>query len=123
VDSPIRSLSSILIDVLDRDRALAFYRDVLGLPVIEEVDDGHVTVFAVGELRLVMHAAAEDEVPGGSPGSGHTLFLDVDDPDPWVARLRAAGYPVDGPTDAPWGRVVMTEDPDGRQVGLIRPPA
>jgi catechol 2,3-dioxygenase-like lactoylglutathione lyase family enzyme len=123
VPEQIRGLSSLLIDVLDRDRALAFYRDTLGLPVVDEIDDGHVTVFALGDTALVMHASTPDELDGDRPGAGHTLFLRVDDPDGWVGRLREAGFEAGGPTDEPWGRVVMTRDPDGRSIGLLRPPA
>jgi catechol 2,3-dioxygenase-like lactoylglutathione lyase family enzyme len=45
----VRGLSSLLIDVLDRPRALAFYRDTLGLRVVDEIDDGHVTCSIWGE--------------------------------------------------------------------------
>jgi hypothetical protein len=44
VSDQIRALNSILIDVFDRERWLAFYGDVLGLAVVGEIDDGHVTV-------------------------------------------------------------------------------
>jgi catechol 2,3-dioxygenase-like lactoylglutathione lyase family enzyme len=122
VAESIHGLSSVLIDVLDRDRSLVFYRDTLGLTVVDEVDDGHVTVFDLGGPALVMHAATTDELGGDRPGVGQTLFLRVDDPDGWVGRLTAAGCEVTGPTDEPWGRVLMTRDPDGRGIGLIRPP-
>jgi catechol 2,3-dioxygenase-like lactoylglutathione lyase family enzyme len=121
VPEHIRGLNSLLIDVLDRDRSLAFYRDALGLRVVDEIDDGHVTVFALGEASLVMHAATEGEVAGGSAGSGLTIFFRVDDPSAWVDRLRGSGFQPTGPTDEPWGTVLMTEDPDGRAVGLLRP--
>jgi catechol 2,3-dioxygenase-like lactoylglutathione lyase family enzyme len=122
VPEQIRGLNSLLIDVLDRDRSLAFYRDALELRVVDEIDDGHVTVFALGDTALVMHAATEGEVGRGSAGSGHTIFFQVDDPSAWVDRLRDSGFEATGPTDEPWGTVLMTEDPDGRAVGLIRPP-
>jgi catechol 2,3-dioxygenase-like lactoylglutathione lyase family enzyme len=121
VPEEIRGLSSLLIDVLDRERSLAFYRDALGLRVVDEIDDGHVTVFALGETALVMHAATEGEVSGVSAGSGHTIFFQVDEPSAWVERLRGSGFEATGPTDEPWGTVLMTEDPDGRPVGLLRP--
>jgi predicted enzyme related to lactoylglutathione lyase len=118
----IHGLSSLLIDVLDRERSLRFYQGVLGLPVVDEVDDGHVTVFALGDTALVVHASSREELGGVDPGPGHTLFLHVDDPDAWATRLREGGLQVEGPTDEPWGRVAMTRDPDGRSIGLIRPP-
>lgn len=120
----IRALNSILIDVFDRERSLAFYRDVLGLAVVGEIDDGHVTVFGLGDgLALVMHAATQEEVGHAPVHAGHTLFFQVDDPDGWARRLNDAGLKATGPTDEPWGTVVMTEDPDGRAIGLIRPPS
>jgi catechol 2,3-dioxygenase-like lactoylglutathione lyase family enzyme len=119
----VRGLSSLLIDVLDRPRALAFYRDTLGLRVVDEIDDGHVTVFDLGGTALVMHASSREEFDGRDAGGGHSLFLEVVDPGAWVPRLEEAGLEVSGPTDEPWGTVVMTRDPDGRQIGLIRPPS
>ena len=119
----IQALNSIVIDVFDRERSLAFYRDVLGLAVVGEIDDGHVTVFGLGDrLALVIHAATPEEVGGARVHAGHTLFFEVDDPDGWARRLNDAGLKATGPTHEPWGTVVMTEDPDGRAIGLIRPP-
>jgi predicted enzyme related to lactoylglutathione lyase len=122
VPTPIRGLNSLLIDVLDRDRSVEFYRDVLGLRVVDEIGDGHVTVFSLGDTALVMHAATREELGGRGPGAGTTLFLHVDDPAAWAERLREAGAEATGPADQPWGTVLMTADPDGRPVGLLRPP-
>jgi catechol 2,3-dioxygenase-like lactoylglutathione lyase family enzyme len=122
VPRPIRGLHSLLIDVLDREGSVAFYRDLLGLRVLDEIDDGHVVVLALGDTALVVHAATREELGGREPGGGTTLFLQVDDPAEWATRLREAGVEATGPTDEPWGTTVMTADPDGRPVGLIRPP-
>src|SRR2546427_11815808 len=37
----------------DLDRARAFYRDVLGLPLL--LDEGHVIHFDAGTIRLALH--------------------------------------------------------------------
>ena len=88
----IRALKSILIEVFDRERSLAFYRDVLGLTVVGDIDDGHVTVLGLGDgLALVMHAATPEEVGDARVNAGHTLFFEVDDPDGWARRLNDAG--------------------------------
>ncbi len=82
--------------VADRERSLAFYRDVLGLAVVGEIDDGHVTVFGLGDgLALVMHAATQEELGHAPLHAGHTLFFQVDDPDGWGAsseRCRPEGH-------------------------------
>src|SRR5205807_1973845 len=50
----------------DLDRARAFYRDVLGLPLL--LDEGHVIHFDAGTIRLAIHRCPPGqrrEAPGG----------------------------------------------------------
>jgi predicted enzyme related to lactoylglutathione lyase len=47
--------------------------------------------------------------------------LETDDLDAECARLRAAGVPVDGPHERPWGRDATFVDPDGNVFVLVAP--
>jgi methylmalonyl-CoA/ethylmalonyl-CoA epimerase len=67
--------------VEDLDRAVAFYRDVLGLPFIGRFDPPGLAFFDLGATRLLLEH--------GAPAA--LLYLGVDDLDARVAALQAAG--------------------------------
>lgn len=48
--------------VADMDRAVAFYRDTLGLPL--KFSSPHWSEFATGETTLALHPASEKNPPG-----------------------------------------------------------
>jgi predicted enzyme related to lactoylglutathione lyase len=53
------------------------------------------------------------------PGSVKGLVLETDDLDGDVADLTRRGVPIDdGIQDAPWGRYVSFDDPDGNGIVL-----
>ena len=64
----------LVVTAPDYEEALAFYRDVLGLPLLAAFDDGagHVTILDAGratlELSDVPHAEHIDRVEVGPPG-------------------------------------------------------
>lgn len=72
----------------DLDRAVAFYRDALGLPLVARFDPPGLAFFDLGNTRLLIE-------PGASPA---TLYLEVDDIAGAVAALEAAGVEI---TDRP----------------------
>ena len=130
--------------------ALVFYRDLLGLRVADEGEDGGPEVEAIVGLTGVRMRYAELELGGGhqleileyvtpegtplrqrpcDPGASH-LALRVDDVDVVWERLRAAGARVGSPpvtitAPGPWNgvRCAYVEDPDGRSVELVQRPA
>ena len=101
--------------------ALTFYRDLIGLPVLEEWSDfGHGAV-----LEALPGAVVEliDQPDAASPASRERtafLGLQVNDVDEIHARLTAAGASVNGPpTEKPWGgRGFTAFDPDGLPVNI-----
>src|SRR5437773_11964163 len=50
----------------DLDRARAFYRDVLGLPLL--LDEGHVIHFDAGTIRLAIHRCPLGQRPEAPEG-------------------------------------------------------
>jgi len=65
--------------VTDLERAVAFYRDVLGLPLMNEFESERGAAFAVGHTVLLLFRAEETLKPGhlpahGATGSGHVAF-------------------------------------------------
>lgn len=121
-------LNYVSILVSDMARALAFYR-ALGLPIPADADPsgGHIEIEVDG-LRIAWETEAlmRELNPGWTPptatgrigvGMQATSPAAVDEA---ADRLRAAGYAVPEPFDAPWGQRYLTvTDPDGTGVDVF----
>jgi lactoylglutathione lyase len=125
--SPVRELR-LALTVADYDEAVAFYRDVLGLPVTESWDgpDGSGAVLDAGratlELLSVAQAELVDRVEVGSRVAGPVrVALEVADSVETARRLVAGGAePLAEPVVTPWGhRNVRVRAPDGMQLTLF----
>ena len=120
-------LGYAILFVSDLDRAIGFYRDVIGVPLRFRADTyaefategAKFALFPRSELPgLIGHYAPPDPAPWPQ---GEFAFF-VDDVDGEHARLQDAGVPVLAPpTDRPWGeRTLHVADPDGNVVELTR---
>jgi catechol 2,3-dioxygenase-like lactoylglutathione lyase family enzyme len=109
--------SRVLYRPVDYERSVAFYRDVVGLPIFREWATG--TVFFLGGGLLELSRSA-----GPVPDDKISLWLQVRDVDAEFARLEAAGVTaVEGPVDEPWGlREARVRDPDGLMLVLVEIP-
>lgn len=135
------------LQVSDLDRSIAYYRDVIGLRLLERLlrEDAYLKV-VTGYPDVTLDIAVLAEPVSGTllellqylgtsgtpidpqtanPGTGHVCFQ-VDDVDTIHARARAAGHgavndPVT-PTAGRWagGRSVYLMDPDGIRVELVQ---
>jgi methylmalonyl-CoA/ethylmalonyl-CoA epimerase len=89
---PITSVGQISIRVHDIERAVAFYRDALGLEFLFEA--GALAFFRCGDVRLMLTRPESDEFD--HPSS--TLYFRVGDIDAGRAELIDRGVPfVDEP--------------------------
>jgi lactoylglutathione lyase len=125
--APVRELR-VAVTVDDYEQALAFYRDALGLPVVEswETDDGSGTVLNAGratiELLSTDQAELVDRVEVGERSAGPVRFaLEVADSVATADELVAAGADRIGrPVVTPWNhRNVRLRAPDGMQLTLF----
>jgi predicted enzyme related to lactoylglutathione lyase len=103
--------------VTDMDRAVAFYRDVLGLPLLRQ-DGPSWAELDAGDVRLALHGVLEDHPvePGGA-----TAVFRVDDLDAARARLEERGVPFEervGEVES-FARFATFLDPDGNRVQII----
>lgn len=109
-----------IISTPDMDRALAFYRDLLGAHIEyqfpPEGDPGYVAL-DLGSSHLGI-GLQPDVTPGES--DRFALWVYADDCDAAVARLRSAGVEVlQEPVDQPWGEhTAIVADPDGNRVHI-----
>ena len=126
-DGPVKELR-VAVTVDDYDGALRFYRDVLGLPVVESWTGptGSGVVLAAGratlELLSIAQAALVDEVEVGERVAGPVRFaIEVDDSVATAEALTAGGARrLGGPVVTPWShRNVRLRAPDGMQLTLF----
>jgi lactoylglutathione lyase len=119
----------LVLTVDDFDTALSFYRDSLGLPVLqvwEAPEDARVVLLDAGRatLELVNEAQAAfiDEVEVGRRVAGPVrVAFEVDDSEAVAERLVAAGAEqLAEPVTTPWNdRNVRLRAPDGMQLTLF----
>ena len=81
----VTGLRQVAQHVEDLDRAVAFYRDVVGLELIARFDPPGLAFFRLGDTRLLLE--------GGAPSA--ILYLYVDDVAATTDRLRAAGVMIE----------------------------
>jgi lactoylglutathione lyase len=119
----VRTLDYVILYVADLDRALGFYRTLLGVEGERRSETYAEIRLANAKLGFYLHDALPELIgrPGGSGPDAELLFV-VDDVEAEADRLRVAGVPVlSGPVDRPWGhRTLHVEDPDGHVVELAQ---
>ncbi|MEM1235416.1 MAG: VOC family protein [Pseudomonadota bacterium] len=135
--APIRSLGEIAIRCTDRPAMVAFYRDIVGLPIMQDFDGSGITFFRIAPghgghtaiLALFDNNATQRDVHegGGSPKGGanstlHHLALTVDyDNQPALCDFldaHAVPYTVEHFDWIGW-RGVFIRDPEGNTVEFV----
>jgi catechol 2,3-dioxygenase-like lactoylglutathione lyase family enzyme len=116
----ITRVQLLSVPVTDQDRARDFYVDVLGMTLVREnpmgPDQRWVEVAPKGADTSITLVTWFPTMP---PGSLKGLVLETDNLDGDLARLTGLGVPVEGGVqEAPWGRFVTFDDPDGNGIVL-----
>jgi lactoylglutathione lyase len=121
----------VALTVPDFDRAVAFYRDTLGLEQLADWsgEDGRVILLDAGSATLELfdeqQAESVDRIEAGRRVSGPVrLAIRVDDVEAAADRLLAAGaQAMAPPVVPPWGgRNARLRAPDGMQLTLFSEP-
>ncbi|MBS29054.1 MAG: glyoxalase [Alphaproteobacteria bacterium] len=100
----------------DMDRAIAFYRDTLGLDLAFH-DGAKWSQFKAGGVGFALSSA--EEAPAGAVGA--TVVFEVGDISAIKPAIAAAGGEVLGERDmGDHGKVMTFRDPDGNLVQLFQ---
>jgi catechol 2,3-dioxygenase-like lactoylglutathione lyase family enzyme len=126
-ESPVRELR-LAFTVEDYEGAVRFYRNALGLPVIQEWEQetGSGAILDAGRATLELLSVAQsdlvDRIEVGEIVSGPIrLALEVGDSEQTATALAAAGAQrIGGPVVTPWShKNVRVRAPDGMQLTLF----
>ena len=118
----------LVVTAPDYDQALAFYRDVLGLPerAAYASPGGRVTILDAGRATLELadppHAAYVDAIEVGRRVAGHVrVAFEVGDTAATTAKLAAAGATIIAePSATPWRSLnSRLQAPAGLQLTLF----
>ena len=117
-----RGVDHVSFPVRDLGRALAFYRDLLGLELVPRPDFGIEGAWlgaGNAQIHLIVTPegmAVDQPPPTLNPAASHLAFA-IDDYEATLARLRAEAHEV-LPTSAEMGQM-WVRDPDGHVIELI----
>ena len=120
------TLGHVHLKVADLERAVSFYRDIVGLEVTQRFGDRAAFLSADGyhhHLGLnVWESAGGTPPPKGHTGLYHAAFLYPDRQSLGAAirRLQDAGHSLTGAADHGVSEAVYLDDPDGNGVELYR---
>src|SRR5918911_1674364 len=123
---PRVDIGHVHLKVADIERALRFYRDVLGFEVTQRWGESAVFLSAGGYHHHIGLNTWESR--GGlppAPGTTGLFHLAIRYPDraqlgDALRRVREAGIPLDGATDHGVSEALYLRDPDGNGVELYR---
>jgi catechol 2,3-dioxygenase-like lactoylglutathione lyase family enzyme len=138
---PDAAFCHLVIGVGDMDRALQFYRDVVGMEIVfdslisgESFDavlqasrkqEGRVVGGLLGGVMVVLLSlGSAGAAPARRAAVGiHNVALSVSDLDDAHRRIRDAGYPPEQePFEIGGVRMFFVKDPDGTPVEIIELP-
>jgi predicted enzyme related to lactoylglutathione lyase len=109
----VKHVAFTMYPVTDMARAIAFYRDALGLPIEEQHSeywtefeiDG--STFGIGNFEQV-----------GTPGTAQSLALEIADLPAFRATLATKGFTSSEPHELPACWISVVSDPDGNKIWL-----
>jgi catechol 2,3-dioxygenase len=123
---PATRIGHVHLKVADLDRALAFWRDVIGLEVQQRMGTQAAFLSAGGYHHHIAlntwDSAGGAWPPPGTTGLYHVALLYPDRPALAVAlrRLVQAGVALEGASDHGVSEALYLRDPDGNGVELYR---
>ena len=116
----LSTIGQIHVSVSEVDRAVEFYRDVLGLPFLFRVEGQSMAFFDCGGVRLYLGEPETEEYRARG-----MIYFTVDDIDEAYEAIRGRGVEFRDPPhligrDGDWElRMAFFRDPDGNNLALM----
>ncbi|WP_129714788.1 VOC family protein [Pedobacter sp. SYP-B3415] len=117
-------IGHVHLKVSDLERALVFYRDLLGFDVVATYGDQAAFLSAGGYHHHIglntWHSRGSGKAPINAPGLYHTAILYPERKDlaAILKRLIDEGQPITGASDHGVSEAIYLDDPDGNGVEL-----
>jgi len=125
IEAPAEAcVGHVHLKVADLDRAIGFYRDILGFP-LNLIYEGRAAFLGAGGYHHHIGLNTWDSEGASPPPPGHTglyhaafLYPDQASLVAVIKRVKAAGIPFDGAAHHGVSTAVYLRDPDGNGVEL-----
>jgi catechol 2,3-dioxygenase len=124
--SPSTQIGHVHLKVAHLDRAIGFYRDILGFDLVSQIGTSAAFLSAGGYHHHIGLNTWESQ-GGTPPPPGHTglyhvaiLYPTRKDLAHALKRLAEAKYPIGGAADHGVSEAIYLEDPDGNGLELYR---
>ena len=116
----IADIHHVSLNVTDTERSLGFYRDLLGMEMLDRPDFPFGGAWLDAGHGRQVHLIETDAVPDDV---GQHVAFAVTDIDQVVDRVRAAGYRVGDPkpVGGTAARQTFVLDPDGNRIEFNQP--
>jgi predicted enzyme related to lactoylglutathione lyase len=120
VTGGVQGVGQIRVNATDIGRAVAFYRDVLGLPLLFEVPEQQMAFFDCGGVRLYLGVSAP-----GEPSQTTLLYYRVGSLDSTYEELSSKGVEFEQAPHTVYrlenaeGRMAFLRDSEGNLLGLM----
>lgn len=112
-------VAAVWVPVTDMDRAVGFYRDVLGLSVRSQASDWS----EIDADGLMIGLNGREQASAGSEGGAVISFQPDGSLDDEVEQLRSKGVNFTGGiSDHEWGRIIPFKDTEGNDLQFYAPP-
>lgn len=112
-------IAAVWVPVQEMDRAVAFYRDALGLEITMHNADWS----EVDANGLTIGLNAREEAGGHTDGGAVISFQPDADIESEVDRLKSNGVEFTGDiSDHEWGRIAPFKDTEGNDLQIYSPP-
>lgn len=114
----IRGTDFVMLEVADMDRSIAFYRDTLGMEIVERYENIWVE-FQAAPTTLALYRPEDADARTERKSGGAVIALSVENVKEAVEELRGKGVPIVRETmDTPVCWMAGITDPDGNGIAL-----